>query len=57
VPVAYDHIACLTDWCAAVGSHTDLGHPTVSSAFYTWTDTTTTTTGSPSASRSAGSRR
>ncbi len=38
VPVAYTDIACVPDWCAAVGTHTDNGHSTVTSAFYTWSD-------------------
>jgi hypothetical protein len=37
-PVAYDHISCVPTWCAAVGEYSANGHPTVTSAIYTWKD-------------------
>jgi hypothetical protein len=38
-PVAYDRISCVSLWCTAVGAYADNGHPTITSAHYTWTDT------------------
>jgi hypothetical protein len=38
VPVAYNLVTCLPRWCMTVGAHTDNAHPTVTSADYSWTE-------------------